>query len=466
MFPLFNALSFITAYVMELNAQLKYLTDEKGLSKTQRAWLGFTLSAIIVSNTICWSVFERISCSRYGSAKLLGMFRRAKLPWDMLLLASIQMLIKRYDLQDGILLLDDSDKRRSKNVSKIHAVQKVKDKGTGGYSMAQNIMFLVLVTNKVTIPLGFDFYISDKKWQQWKAEDKKLRKAKVPKKDRPAPPKTKTLGKCKIATNLVQSFVEKFPDFKIRAVCADCFFGNKKFADDIRTSCNAQVISQIRSNQIVYIKGKPLAAKELFSRYPGVSRLINCRGEDKHVIMIGMRLKVKSYGRKLFVIALKYEGEEEYRFITATDLTWRAVDIVSAYTLRWLVEVFIQDWKGHMGYDRLAIQQGYEGSRKSLTLSLLVDHSLYFHKDQSALIDAKLQTGTVGSLTDRIKAEAFLDSIKEVVYSDSPKVEYETLSANLMNVYEIKNSKKHMTNLDMTQYESSPSLYAKYKNAA
>ena len=119
-----------------------------------------------------------------------------------------------------------------------------------------------------------------------------------------------------------------------------------------------------------------------------------------------------------------------------------------------------------MGYDTLAIQQGYEGSRKSLTLSLLVDHSLYFHKDQSALIDAKLQTGTVGSLTDRIKAEAFLDSIKEVVYSDSPKVEYETLSANLMNVYEIKNSKKHMTNLDMIQYESSPSLYAKYKNAA
>jgi len=38
---------------------------------------------------------------------------------------------------------------------------------------------------------------------------------------------------------------------------------------------------------------------------------------------------------------LKYEGEDEYRYITATDLSWRAIDIVSAYALRWLVEVFI-----------------------------------------------------------------------------------------------------------------------------
>ena len=162
----------------------------------------------------------------------------------------------------------------------------------------------------------------------------------------------------------------------------------------------------------------------------------------------------------------KYEGEDEYRFITATDLTWRAVDIVSAYTLRWLVEVFIQDWKGHMGYDKFAIQQGNDGSRRSLTLSLLVDHSLYFHKDQSALIDAKLQAGTVGSLTSKIKVEAFLDSVKVLIYSDNPKVEYEKMSANLMNIYELRKSKKHMTNLDMTQYESSPALYAQFKDAA
>ena len=44
-------------------------------------------------------------------------------------------------------------------------------------------------------------------------------------------------------------------------------------------------------------------------------------GVNKNVIMYGMRIKVKAYGHKLFVIALKYEGEGDYRFITATDLS-------------------------------------------------------------------------------------------------------------------------------------------------
>jgi hypothetical protein len=182
--------------------------------------------------------------------------------------------------------------------------------------------------------------------------------------------------------------------------------------------------------------------------------------------MYGMRIKVRAYGHKLFVIALKYEGEDDYRFITATDLSWRAIDIVGAYTLRWLVEVFIQDWKGHMGFDRLAIQQGDDGSRRSLILSLLTDHSLFFHKDQSALIDAKLQAGTVGSLTNLIKAEAFLDSVKEIVYSQNPKEEYERLFNDLTNVYELRKSKKHMANLDMSQFEGKSYLEAKYANVA
>ena len=37
-------------------------------------------------------------------------------------------------------------------------------------------MFLVLVTDKVTIPLGFSFYEPDPKWMKWSATDKKLKK--------------------------------------------------------------------------------------------------------------------------------------------------------------------------------------------------------------------------------------------------------------------------------------------------
>jgi len=48
------------------------------------------------------------------------------------------------------------------------------------------------------------------------------------------------------------------------------------------------------------------------------------------------------------VVALKYPGEEEYRYLVASDLSWRAMDLASAYTLRWLVEVFFEDWKLHV----------------------------------------------------------------------------------------------------------------------
>jgi hypothetical protein len=55
------------------------------------------------------------------------------------------------------------------------------------------------------------------------------------------------------------------------------------------------------------------------------------------------RLYVSAHRQKRFVVALKYPGEEEYLYLVASDLSWRAMDLASAYTLRWLVEVFFED---------------------------------------------------------------------------------------------------------------------------
>src|SRR6516165_3623097 len=80
--------------------------------------------------------------------------------------------------------------------------------------------------------------------------------------------------------------------------------------------------------------------------------------------------------------ALKYEDEETYRYLIASDLSWRTLDIVQGQTLRWLVEVFVQDWKGHEGWAQLTKQPGEEGARRSVILSLLVDHALFVHPAQ------------------------------------------------------------------------------------
>lgn len=84
-----------------------------------------------------------------------------------------------------------------------------------------------------------------------------------------------------------------------------------------------------------------------------------------------MRVNVVSYGCKLVVIALKYAGEDDYRYITATNLSWRTIDIVNAYSLRWLIEVFFQDWKTHEGWQSMATHQGEIGARSGVVLSLM-----------------------------------------------------------------------------------------------
>jgi hypothetical protein len=92
------------------------------------------------------------------------------------------------------------------------------------------------------------------------------------------------------------------------------------------------------------------------------------------------------------VVALKYEGETDYRYLVATDMTWCTMDTVQAYTLRWLVEVFFEDWRHE------AKQLDEDGSSRGLILSLLFDHCLLLHPEQTARIENKLPAYTVGSL--------------------------------------------------------------------
>lgn len=98
------------------------------------------------------------------------------------------------------------------------------------------------------------------------------------------------------------------------------------------------------------------------------------------------RLYVKAHGKRRFVVALKYAGEEDYRYLVASDLSWRHTDIARIYSLRWLVEVFIQDWKTCGGWNRLSKQQGVKGSERGLIISLLCDHLLLQHPEQLALL--------------------------------------------------------------------------------
>ena len=61
--------------------------------------------------------------------------------------------------------------------------------------------------------------------------------------------------------------------------------------------------------------------------------------------------------------------KEENNSVVASDLTWRLTDIAVAYAMRWLVEVFIQDWQSYAWWCQLAKQPGDDGSSKGLNVN-------------------------------------------------------------------------------------------------
>jgi hypothetical protein len=431
--------------------------------------LSFCIMAIMVTNSVCWARFQKASIGQYRIGALAWMFRKSSIAWELLLHMSVRVILRQYGITEGNIGIDDTDKRRSKSTKKLFHVHKIKDKPSGGYIMGQSIVFLVLITPKITIPVGFCFHMPDPVLSAWHKNDQKLKKQGVPKKLRPAKPDRDpnypTMPQ--IALNLLEEFKRAHGHIRIRCIFADALYGTEEFLDQAaKLFGGIQVISQIRANQLIRFRNRNMPVEKYFASFPGTLQTIRVRGGEEIKAVLGSaRLHVHAHRKKRFVIALKYEGEDEYRYIIASDLSWRTLDIVEAYTLRWLVEVFFQDWKGNEGWGTLTKQIGEEGSNRSLILSLLVDHSLLFHPVQLARIENKLPAYTVGSLTAKVKVEGMLATFEQIILSDAPVKRFKEFAKSIEdNVIVLNPSTKHMVNRNFGCFEPSPSL--KHRRAA
>ena len=464
---LIRPLKFVVNYISALSTSLDAVSSRK-LSQSQQTWFVTILMGLITAGCFNWASFERKSLGSFKESRLRWVFQHAKIAWGSLLQASTRVVFSQYDLQKGVLVLDDSDKVRSRNTSKIACVHKVKDKKTGGWFNGQEFIFLILVTDTLTIPVGFRFYNPDPSIKTWRKTRKAQIKSGVPVKDRTKKPKLNPAypSKQTIALQLLEEFSKNHPNITVQAVLADALYGNTKFMDQAAhvTSCS-QVISQLRKNQLVLSRGKKISLTNYFERNEGVKSTLKVRGsQDRNVTMQAARIVVKAHGKKRFVIALKYEGETDYRFIVATDLSWRHQDVVRTYTLRWLIEVFIQDWKAHGGWNALSKQQGDKGAMQGITLSLLCDHLLLLHPDQSARLKNKQPAMPVGCLVEHINAQALIDGVSSIVHAKEPKKEFDKFKDVMQASLPDRNSTKHMVGLDLGRMEATPSL--KYKMAA
>ena len=463
-------LPFIQEYLSILDAELCRYYPGCRLSGIQKWWLGFCLSAIMVTNQICWKAFERASLGQFGHQALSWMFRHSKIFWSELFKVSVLKILHHYGIEEGALCCDDVDRNRSKSTTQIHGVHKLKDKLTGGFVDGQCLVFLFLVTPKASFPVGFEFYIPDPQWKSWKHEDERLKKQGICKKLRPVEPERNPLypTKIQIALQSLQTFCQDFPQIKVKCFLADGLYGSAEFLEQATAILNnGQVITKMKPNQLIRLRGKAFAVTELFRRYPPVLQTVSIRGEAPVQIWVASaRVYVPSHEKKRFIIALRYPDEKHCRYLMASNLSWRTLDIVQAYFFRWLIEVFFEDWKGHEGWGVLTKHPGQEGSRRSLILSLMLDHALLFHHDQKARLENKLPAFSVASLSQRIQAEAVVQFVQDLAHDGFDENKIQKLKENINRIIPLNPSKKHMSHRSFPKMEPAPSLERFQRDAA
>jgi hypothetical protein len=453
---------FVSAFVDAVDAAIRAHQPHHAMSVTPRTWLAFCITAVLVTNSICWARFERASLGTYAMAALSWMFRHSKIPWDQLLGASVRVILRHHGLTSGSLVIDDTDTPRSQSAKALAYLYKLRDKDSGGYLWGQSLVFLVLVTPKISIPVGVVFYQPAPELSAWYKTDKALKKQGVPPKQRPRKPAPHPQYPTKeqLALRLLETFKTQHPDVRIHAVMADALYGTATFVDGASALFRGgQVISQIRSNQNIRVGKRAQPVADYFATHPGTPYSIRIRGGAEVVAMVGSaRLYVCAHKTKRFLVAIKYAEEETYRYLIASDLSWRTLDIVQGHTLRWLVEVFIQDWKSYEGWSPLTKQPGDEGARHSVILSLLVDHSLFMHPDQQRQLKNTLPAYTVGSLRAHVQVECLLEVIDDVVSSDNPQEKLKRFTQALHEVFAFGQSKKHMVQRQLGRLEPTPFL--------
>src|SRR5436190_14923890 len=92
---------FVSAFVDAVDEAIRVHSPSHGMSTIQRAWLAFCVTAVLVTNSVCWARFERAGLGSYALAALSWMFRHSKIPWDDLLVASVRVILRQYGLNSG-----------------------------------------------------------------------------------------------------------------------------------------------------------------------------------------------------------------------------------------------------------------------------------------------------------------------------------------------------------------------------
>ena len=100
----------------------------------------------------------------------------------------LRVILRHHGITSGTLVIDDTDNPRSQSAKALAYLYKLRDKTSGGYLWGQSLVFLVLVTPTISLPVGVVFYQPAPELSAWYRAAKALKKQGVPTKQRPRKP--------------------------------------------------------------------------------------------------------------------------------------------------------------------------------------------------------------------------------------------------------------------------------------
>jgi hypothetical protein len=283
-------LSFIREFVEELDRGIRQCAPNRKLSTVQRYGLSFCLMGILLANQVCWAAFARVGLGGYSPAALSWRFRHSKLLWPLLLHVSILLILNKYNITEGELVGDDSDRQRAKVTQRIFATSKIFDKQTGGWFHGQTVVLLFLVTAKVSLPVGFRFDQPDPAVTAWKKTDAALQKQGVKKSERPPKPEPKAAypSKLDLLLALLSEFRAYHPDFSVKAILADALYGSAAWMNPaVALFPQTQGISQLKKTQNGRFRQRERTVAPYFATHPGGAMTLRIRGGQTVPILLG-----------------------------------------------------------------------------------------------------------------------------------------------------------------------------------
>lgn len=449
-------LKCVNKYVYDL-----CISANVSLSNKQTALISKLLTGMILLGSFKLSKIAALFLLQTSPHAMHGMLRRSGIPFRLLFWGGLKLMFQTFGIRTTTVQIDDTERVRSKNCKILPFVRKTICKVTGGWVQAQNIVFIVLVTDKVTFPCWFYFH---RPAVLTKAQKKICKKN--PKKIKEFDPSYRTkvdlayVGLFVVSRMLKKLEKELGISVQVKSVAGDNGFACSKIQQAVTKYFGCQYVSKANPNQKVMSRGKSLSLGNFFKRIGHIKSTVSIRGRDIPLEYKAARVFISSYGRKVFVVAVRYQGERAWQYLFGTDLTWKAESIIKAYGLRWLVEVFFEDWKQHDGWGVGALQRSEDGAVRGVFLSLLTDLFLLYVQniDDSLQEHGRNELYSAGTVIRQLQAKAIHQAIEGVLEHDNPRKRLAEIQSKLLEVTEKRVSLKHARQWNFNDLGPSKSL--------